>query len=222
MLLLLCWSSSAIWSSDNCPGVRYRRANIRPWSWLSTPEVAAAAPIPSTNPAVIASIMFRIYRTFRTPVSSPKKMVPARRRAVDERKDSPTTVYSDDWLPEQGGFETAMSREVLPKENGRKRLVIFRVELRWYPRENEFAVSFGTAADLSLQFRCRENAAGSKNSVRRTPVFSGRESPDQFPLLHRHQRVRTAREVSGPFSAPSIESLWTPPVVLTGWRSNGD
>src|SRR6266849_6137380 len=24
---------------------------------------------------------------------------------VDERKDSPTTVYSDDWLPERGGFE---------------------------------------------------------------------------------------------------------------------
>jgi hypothetical protein len=35
----------------------------------------------------------------------------------EQRKDSPTTVHSDDWLLERGGFEKAVSREAPAKEN---------------------------------------------------------------------------------------------------------
>jgi hypothetical protein len=38
------------------------------------------------------------------------------RRFSVARKDSPTTAYSDDWLPERSGFEPPVSREVFPKE----------------------------------------------------------------------------------------------------------
>jgi hypothetical protein len=59
-------------------------------------------------------------------------------------------------------------------------LVNFRVELRWNPRENEFAFSSVRCPAVNLEFRCRENAAGSKNSVRRTQVFRGSGSGARF------------------------------------------
>src|ERR1041385_8636015 len=38
-------------SSDSVSGTRYSRPKILPWSWLKTPDVANAAPIPSTKTA---------------------------------------------------------------------------------------------------------------------------------------------------------------------------
>jgi hypothetical protein len=38
-------------------------------------------------------------------------------------------VYSDDWLPEQGGLETSVSRETFAKENLREYWRTFRVEI---------------------------------------------------------------------------------------------
>src|SRR2546426_4083607 len=56
-LLLLCSSSAAISSRDSEPSCRYRSAKMRPCCWVRIPEVAAAAPIPSTKLAVVRSMV---------------------------------------------------------------------------------------------------------------------------------------------------------------------
>jgi hypothetical protein len=56
-------------------------------------------------------------------------------------KASGDNAFRSDWLAERRGLEPSVSREVLPKEKRAQMLVIFRVELHWNPRENEFAVS---------------------------------------------------------------------------------
>src|SRR4029077_19907173 len=72
-----------------------------------------------------------------------------------------------DWLTERVGLEASVSREVLLKENGLQCWRSFASELRWNPRENEYRCQFGTIPDFSLQFGCRENAAGKRADRRR-------------------------------------------------------
>jgi hypothetical protein len=55
--------------------------------------------------------------------SCPRSIIARRRRVREHRgwrgeEGSPTTVYSDDWLRDQGGLEILVSREDLPTENG--------------------------------------------------------------------------------------------------------
>ena len=89
--------------------------------------------------------------------------------------------FCSDWLVERGGFEPPVSREVFPKENtpecwdilGRNPLASCRERVRF---------QIATVSVVKLKFRCREIAAGSKNPIRRSQVFRGRGSQDQFSL----------------------------------------
>jgi hypothetical protein len=55
-------------------------------------------------------------------------------------RDSPTPVYSDDWLPEQGGFEPRVARRLCEGKLAQM-LEIFRVAIRWHLPENAFVFS---------------------------------------------------------------------------------
>ena len=61
-----------------------------------------------------------------------------------------------------------------------QRLVIFRVELCWHPRENEFAVSSVRYPTLAVKFSVARMRPGLRHIVRRTQGFQGHRSQDQF------------------------------------------
>src|SRR5437763_700373 len=74
MLLLESWRALAMSSRERGASWRNRTAKMRPCSCDSTPEVAAAAPIPSMNTARVPSkdrsSIFRMFRIFRTFLSN--------------------------------------------------------------------------------------------------------------------------------------------------------
>src|SRR5260370_14766438 len=62
-------------------------------------------------------------------------------RLEEVRKDSPTTVYSGDWLRERGRLEPSVLREFVPTENRRKCSRSFASQSAKHRPENELAFS---------------------------------------------------------------------------------
>ena len=81
--------------------------------------------------------------------------LPCARSSSDRR-----IVGTRDWLLEQGGSETPLSREVFPKENPRNCLRNFLSRSANIVQRGEFRFQLGTMAVANLEFRCRENVAG--------------------------------------------------------------
>jgi len=73
----------------------------------------------------------------------------------------------------KGGLERSVSREVWLKENGRPNVGDLRVELRWNPRENEFAVSSVQYPTIAFNSGVARMRLGCETSVRRTQVVQG-------------------------------------------------
>jgi len=96
----------------------------------------------------------------------------------DEKKDSPTTVHSDDWLPERGRLETSVSREFLPTENRRKCSRSFASKFAEHRPENEFAFSSVRCRSLTLNSGVARTRLG-----RRIPSDELKSSRVARPIL---------------------------------------
>ena len=70
------------------------------------------------------------------------------------------TAFCSDWLPEQGGLEPSVSREVFSTENPREYWRNF-AQKSINIAQRMVRLRFGTSSVANLEFRCRENAAGS-------------------------------------------------------------
>ena len=84
---------------------------------------------------------------------------PASRRTRN-RAISGANAFHGDWLTERGGLETSVSREVFPRENGCERSRFLVSKLASILQRMKFAVSSVRFPSATLEFRCRENAAG--------------------------------------------------------------
>ena len=92
-----------------------------------------------------------------------------------DRKDSPTTVYSNDWLPERSGLETSVSREAFAEENLGEYWGNFGLKSDCMLRR--VRLQFGTSSVINLEFRCHEIPDDELNSCKGSGFAGPR---DQF------------------------------------------